>query len=101
MSFTEQGMGKLLRCMGFSFRLPDKRAIEADPEAMREWVEVTSGVARAGSFRGRGHPVRRPGRGPLRPAVRSDLGPQRPDSDHGADREPVRAQRDVDYLDQG
>ena len=40
-SFTEQGMGKLLRRMGFSFQRPDKRAIEADPEAMREWVEET------------------------------------------------------------
>jgi transposase len=40
-SFTEQGMGKLLQRMGFSFQRPDKRAIEADPEAMREWVEET------------------------------------------------------------
>ncbi|WP_233163639.1 IS630 family transposase [Glycomyces salinus] len=40
-SFTEQGMGKLLRRMGFSFQRPDRRAIEAAPEAMREWVEVT------------------------------------------------------------
>lgn len=40
-SFTEQGMGKLLRRMGFSFQGSDKRAIEADPEAMREWVEET------------------------------------------------------------
>ncbi|WP_157930702.1 helix-turn-helix domain-containing protein [Glycomyces xiaoerkulensis] len=34
-SFTEQGMGKLLRRMGISVQRPDKRAIEADPEAMR------------------------------------------------------------------
>ena len=40
-SFTDQGMGKLLRRMGFSFQRPDKRAMEADPEAMREWVEDT------------------------------------------------------------
>jgi transposase len=40
-SFTEQGMGKLLRRMGFSFQRPDKRAIEADPEAIREWVQAT------------------------------------------------------------
>jgi hypothetical protein len=40
-SFAEQRMGKLLRRMGFSFQRPDKRAIEADPEAMREWVEKT------------------------------------------------------------
>jgi transposase len=40
-SFTEQGMGKVLRRMGFTFQRPDRRAIEADPEAMREWVEVT------------------------------------------------------------
>jgi transposase len=40
-SFTEQGMGKVLRRMGFNFQRPDKRAIEADPEAMREWVEET------------------------------------------------------------
>ena len=39
--FTEQGMGKLLRRMGLSFQRPDKRAIEADPEAMRAWVEET------------------------------------------------------------
>lgn len=39
--FTEQGMGKLLRRMGFSFQRPDKRAIEADPAAMREWVDET------------------------------------------------------------
>ena len=40
-SFTGQGMGKLLRRIGFSFQRLDKRAIEADPEAMREWVEQT------------------------------------------------------------
>ncbi len=40
-TFTDQGMGKLLRRMGFSFQRPDKRAIEADPVAMREWVEET------------------------------------------------------------
>lgn len=40
-SFTEQGMGKLLRRMGFSFQRPDKRAVEADPETMRAWVEET------------------------------------------------------------
>ncbi|MCX4096668.1 IS630 family transposase [Nocardia sp. alder85J] len=40
-SFTEQGMGKLLRCMGFTFQRPDRGAIGADPEAMRGWVEVT------------------------------------------------------------
>ena len=33
-SFTEQGMGKLLRRMDFSFQRPDKRAIDAD----REWA---------------------------------------------------------------
>lgn len=38
-TFTEQGMGKLLRRMGLSFQRPDKRAVEADPEAMRAWVE--------------------------------------------------------------
>lgn len=40
-SFTEQGMGNMLRRMGFSFQRPDRRAIEADPEAMRVWVEQT------------------------------------------------------------
>lgn len=40
-TFTDQGMGKLLRRMGLSFQRPDKRAIEADPEAMRTWVEET------------------------------------------------------------
>lgn len=40
-SFTEQGMGKVLRRIGLTFQRPDRRAIEADPEAMREWVEVT------------------------------------------------------------
>lgn len=40
-TFTEQGMGKLLRRMGFTFQRPDRRAIEADPAAMREWTEVT------------------------------------------------------------
>lgn len=40
-SFTEQGMGKLLRCMGFNFQRLGKRAREADPETMRAWVEET------------------------------------------------------------
>lgn len=40
-SFTEQGMGKVLRRMGFTFQRPDRRAIEANPEAMAEWVQVT------------------------------------------------------------
>lgn len=40
-SFTEQGIGKLLRRHGFSFQRPDKRAIEADPEAMRTWTDET------------------------------------------------------------
>jgi hypothetical protein len=33
-TFTDQGIGKLLRRLGFS-------SIEADPEAMREWIEDT------------------------------------------------------------
>ncbi|WP_405182122.1 IS630 family transposase [Nocardia sp. NBC_01377] len=40
-SFTEQGMGKVLRRMGFTFQRPDRRAIEANPEAMAEWVRRT------------------------------------------------------------
>lgn len=40
-SYTERGMGKLLRRMGLSFQRPDRRAIEANPEAMVEWVEST------------------------------------------------------------
>ncbi|MGQ4601534.1 IS630 family transposase [Nocardia sp. R6R-6] len=40
-SYTEEGMGKLLRRTGLSFQRPDRRAIEADPEAMAEWVEST------------------------------------------------------------
>ncbi|WP_157117781.1 IS630 family transposase [Nocardia vaccinii] len=40
-SYTERGMGKLLRRMGLSFQRPDRRAIEANPEAMAEWVETT------------------------------------------------------------
>ncbi|MGQ4600448.1 IS630 family transposase [Nocardia sp. R6R-6] len=40
-TYTEQGMGKVLRRMGFTFQRPDRRAIEADPEAMRAWVEHT------------------------------------------------------------
>ena len=45
--FTEQGMGKLLRRLGFSFQRPDKRAIEADPEAMRAWTIETFPAIRA------------------------------------------------------
>ena len=40
-SYTERGMGKLLRRMGLSFQRPDRRAIEANPVAMAEWVEST------------------------------------------------------------
>ncbi|WP_203217850.1 IS630 family transposase [Nocardia terpenica] len=40
-SYTERGMGKLLRRIGLSFQRPDRRAIEANPEAMTEWVERT------------------------------------------------------------
>lgn len=40
-SFTDQGIGIVLRRNGLSFQRPDRRAIEADPEAMAEWVEVT------------------------------------------------------------
>ncbi|MFD3595923.1 IS630 family transposase [Nocardia sp. NPDC058640] len=39
--YTEEGMGKLLRRMGLSFQRPDRRAIEADPAAMAQWVQVT------------------------------------------------------------
>lgn len=45
--FTEQGMGKLLRRLGLTFQRPDKRAIEADPEAMKEWTDVTFPAIRA------------------------------------------------------
>ena len=40
-SYTERGMGKLLRRMGLSFQRPDRRAIEANPEAMADWVNHT------------------------------------------------------------
>ncbi|MEV0544358.1 helix-turn-helix domain-containing protein [Nocardia salmonicida] len=40
-SFTEQGIGQLLRRMGLSFQRPDRRAIEANPEAMATWVADT------------------------------------------------------------
>jgi transposase len=40
-SYTERGMGKLLRRRGLSFQRPDRRAIEANPEAMAEWVQAT------------------------------------------------------------
>ena len=40
-SYTEEGMGKLLRRMGLSFQRPDRRAIEANPEVMAEWVRAT------------------------------------------------------------
>lgn len=40
-SYTEEGMGKLLRRRGLSFQRPDRRAIEADPAAMAQWVQVT------------------------------------------------------------
>lgn len=40
-TYTEQGMGKVLRRMGLTFQRPDRRAIEADPEAMRVWVTDT------------------------------------------------------------
>ncbi len=40
-SFTERGMAKLLRRRGLSFQRPDRRAIEANPEAMAEWVQTT------------------------------------------------------------
>lgn len=40
-SFTEQGMGKVLRRMGLMFQRPDRRAIEANPDAMAEWVQHT------------------------------------------------------------
>ncbi|WP_302873783.1 IS630 family transposase [Nocardia mangyaensis] len=39
--YTERGMGKLLQRMGLSFQRPDRRAVEANPEAMAEWVEST------------------------------------------------------------
>jgi transposase len=38
-SFTDRGMRKLLRRLGFSFQRPDRRAVEADPEALRDWTE--------------------------------------------------------------
>lgn len=65
-SFTEQGMGKLLRCMGFSFQRPDKRAIEADPEG-DVYLDRGDlpGPPGAGACRGCSSLVRRPGRSPL------------------------------------
>ncbi|QDP83878.1 hypothetical protein FOH10_30215 [Nocardia otitidiscaviarum] len=35
------GYGKVLRRVGFTFQRPDRRAIEADPAAMEQWVAAT------------------------------------------------------------
>lgn len=45
--FTEQGMGRLFRRLGLTFQRPDKRAIEANPEAMKEWTDITFPAIRA------------------------------------------------------
>ncbi len=37
--YTDRGMRKLLTRWGFSFQRPDKRAVEADCESQRVWVE--------------------------------------------------------------
>jgi transposase len=44
---TEQGVGKYLRRWGLSFQRPDKRAVEQDAEAVRDWREETWPVIRA------------------------------------------------------
>ena len=38
-SFTDRGMRKLLRRLGFSFQRPDRRAIEADAAAQWDWPQ--------------------------------------------------------------
>jgi transposase len=38
-SFTDRGMRKLLRRLGFSYQRPARRAVEADPETLLEWTE--------------------------------------------------------------
>jgi transposase len=38
-TFTDRGMRKLLRRLGFSFQRPDRRAVEADPAVLWEWTE--------------------------------------------------------------
>ncbi|MCX2925423.1 IS630 family transposase [Streptomyces sp. NEAU-W12] len=45
--FTEPGVGKYLRRWGLTFRRPDKRAVEQDPEAVRVWREETWPAIRA------------------------------------------------------
>ncbi|MEU0103573.1 winged helix-turn-helix domain-containing protein [Streptomyces sp. NPDC006267] len=45
--FTEPGVGKYLRRWGLTFRRPDKRAVEQDPEAVRVWREETWSAIRA------------------------------------------------------
>nr|WP_079148412.1 IS630 family transposase [Streptomyces agglomeratus] len=44
---TEPGVGKYLRRWGLSFQRPDKRAVEQDPQAVREWLEETWPTIRA------------------------------------------------------
>lgn len=45
--FTEPGVGKYLRQWGLTFRRPDQRAVEQDPEAVRVWSEETWPAIRA------------------------------------------------------
>jgi hypothetical protein len=44
---TEPGVGKYLKRWGLSFRWPDKRAVEQDPEAVGRWHEETWPTIRA------------------------------------------------------
>ncbi|MFE2937075.1 MULTISPECIES: IS630 family transposase [unclassified Streptomyces] len=45
--FTEPGVGNYLKRWGLTFRRPDKRAVEQDPEAVRLWHEETWPAIRA------------------------------------------------------
>jgi transposase len=45
--FSHDGLIKLFKRLGLSFQRPDRRAREADPEAMRQWTSETYPAIRA------------------------------------------------------
>ena len=40
-TFTDRGIRKILRHLGLTFQRPDRRAIQADPKAQRQWTDQT------------------------------------------------------------
>ncbi|WP_439655030.1 helix-turn-helix domain-containing protein [Streptomyces chryseus] len=97
---TEPGVGKYLKRWGLSFRRPDKRAVEQDPQAVRRWHEETLPAIRARA-KAEGGEILFADRCPFRSGHRPDLGREGAYPDRAAHGQPVLGERDVRDQHQG